>query len=260
MVDCVIAGFFHDATGVCNRREGDQIMERYSRYAIYVMPEGRLYDSASAWLGWDARRSTVCEQPAIGALRAPVEDLTVQPRRYGFHGTIKPPFRLAEGTSLAGLQDACAELTAGIDTVRVGRLVVQPLGGFVAMVPQQPCGPLDALAATVVEALDSFRAPPSSDELARRRRSGLSDAQDRLLQRWGYPYVMEEFRFHMTLSCKLEEPDAEALAGRLGDHFAPVLADPFFIDSLALVGEAEGGRFHLIADYPLADGSEFVPV
>ncbi|MBO6674047.1 MAG: DUF1045 domain-containing protein [Rhizobiales bacterium] len=235
-------------------------MAPYSRYAIYVMPKGPLYDRASTWLGWDARRGLVREQPEIGGLPAPTPDLTATPRRYGFHGTIKPPFRLPEGKTLSGLQDACAELAAGIDAVRVGRLVVQPLGGFVAMVPEQPCAPLDALAAQVVEALDSFRAPPSPEELARRRRSGLSDVQDRLLQRWGYPYVMEEFRFHMTLSGKLDGSDANALAERLDQHFAQVLAEPFVIDALALVGEAEDGRFHLVADYPLADGSEAGPV
>jgi putative phosphonate metabolism protein len=260
MVDCVIAGFFHDATGECNRREKDPFMERYSRYAIYVMPKGRLYDSASAWLGWDGRRGLARAHPDIADLPASVAHLTAQPRRYGFHGTIKPPFRLAEGTTLAGLQNACAELAHGLNRVDVGKLVVRPLGGFVAIVPEQPCAPLDALAAKVVEMLDSFRAPPSSVELARRRQSGLTESQDRLLQRWGYPYVMEEFRFHMTLSGKLDGPDAEGLADRLGNHFAAVLAEPFVIDSLALVGEAEDGRFHLIADYALADGSEDGPV
>ncbi len=230
-------------------------MERYSRYAIYVMPKRRLYDSASAWLGWDARRSLVRAYPDVGDLPVPVEDLTAQPRRYGFHGTIKPPFQLAAGKTLGALKAACADLASTLAAVDIGRLAVRPLSGFVAMVPAQPCASLDMLAARVVEALDPFRAPPSTDELARRRRSGLSASQVQLLQRWGYPYVMDEFRFHMTLSGKLDEADADLLADRLGHHFAPVLRDPLTIDSLALVGEATDGRFHLIMDYPLGESS-----
>ena len=111
---------------------------------------------------------------------------------------------------------------------------------------------LSDFAAATVAGLDPFRAPPSEAELDRRRRVGLSASQERMLKYWGYPYVFDEFRFHLTLSGRLEEAEACALADRLTAHFAPVLPEPYRIDSLGLLGEAADGRFHLLHRYTLA--------
>ncbi len=227
-------------------------MSDYSRYAIYVLAEGALHEEASRWLGWDPRTGKTLPHPDVDGLSAPVEDLTATPRKYGFHGTIKPPFRLAAGESRATLETACETVLSGLQSAQVDRLVVGPLSGFVAMLPQNPSASLNRLAGEVVEKLDGLRAPASDDELARRRKSGLTPRQDALLMRWGYPYVMEEFRFHMTLSGKRSTEEAASLADRLGRHFAPVIPIPFDVNALGLLGEDATGRFHLIRTYRLA--------
>ncbi len=104
----------------------------------------------------------------------------------------------------------------------------------------------------MVEGLDGFRAPPSAAEIARRRPERLSLRQRTHLERWGYPYVMDEFRFHLTLTGDLPPDEAEQVAAVLGPYFAPLLPRPFAIDSLCLFGQAEDGRFRLLHRYTLS--------
>ena len=225
-------------------------MDGFKRYGLYVVPAGDFFDAASAWLGWDSARGQAVAQPQVAALPDRADILTATPRKYGFHGTIKPPFVLAGGCTVAELNAVARRFCATRVPVVIPELTVRRLGGFVAMVPSAPSGPLADLAAATVEALDHFRAPPSDAELARRRKAGLSDRQEALLQRWGYPYVMEEFRFHLTLTGRTTQ--AEAVRDALAEHFAPVLPQPFVINDLALMGEDEAGHFHLIHRYALS--------
>jgi len=92
----------------------------------------------------------------------------------------------------------------------------------------------------------------SAAELARRRAAGLTQRQDTLLLRWGYPYVMEEFRFHLTLTGKLDADLAETVQRYLVRTLAPVLPAPFRVEDLCLFGEDDQGRFHLIDRFALS--------
>ena len=74
------------------------------------------------------------------------------------------------------------------------------IGGFVAIVPATPSPGLDELAADCVTGFERFRLPMTAQERSRRLAAGLSQHQTANLERWGYPYVFEEFRFHMTLT------------------------------------------------------------
>ncbi len=226
-------------------------MDDFKRFGIYAIPEGAFLEAGSAWLGWDITAGKEVPQPALSGLPDLAGTLTQTPRKYGFHGTIKPPFRLAEGTTAQGLADALGAFCAGATAVDIPQLEVCRLGGFVAITPAAPSGVLADLAANAVRRLDPFRAPASEAELAKRRKSGLTDRQDALLTRWGYPYVMEEFRFHLTLTGDQGATDAEIARNALSAHFAPVLPSPYHMDSLCLVGEDAEGRFHLIHRYSL---------
>lgn len=227
-------------------------MDRFRRFGLYVVPEGAFYRTGAAWLGWDSVAGCTVKSPDLPGLPDRVAALTRTPRKYGFHGTVKPPFRLAAGTEAADL-DAAARAFCGVRApVVIPSLEVRQLGGFVAVVPAVPSDGLADLAAATVEALDAFRAPLTEDELARRRASGLTDRQDALLTRWGYPFVKEEFRFHLTLTGRLPATEAETVLDVLAAHFAPVLPAPFVIDSLCLMGEGEDGLFHLVHRYNLS--------
>ena len=162
-------------------------MDEFKRYSLFVVPTGPLFDMASAWLGWDSAAGQAMPHPDVDGLPEPVEALTATPRKYGFHGTIKPPFVLAKGQSADALHDAAMRFCATQVPVSIPALSVCKLGGFTAIVPAEPSADLTALAAAAVEALDRFRAPPSGAELVKRRAAGLTDRQEALLQKWGYP-------------------------------------------------------------------------
>jgi len=228
-------------------------MEGYKRYAIYYAPEpGPLADFGAAWLGWDAKAGRPRAHLRISGLPRPVGELTEQPRKYGFHGTIKPPFRLIEGSDIGLLHRSAAALCAQLKPVLLEGLQLSRLGGFLALTPEGDNAALAALAGRVVEALDGFRAAPSDAEIAKRNPDRLSARQRKFLQQWGYPYVMEEFRFHLTLTGSLPEEDAEATRAILEPVIAPLLGRPVRIASLCLFGEADDGRFHNLHRYTLS--------
>jgi len=222
-------------------------LEEFKRYAVFVLPDpGPLASFGAAWLGWDCQAGISRAHPDLPGLPVPVRDLTRTPRKYGFHGTIKPPFRLADGAGFNGLRDRLDHLAQGLQPVELGHLAVARIGGFLALTPADPSPLLAKMASTFVRELDAFRAAPGPEELARRRASGLTVRQDAMLVQWGYPYVLDQFCFHMTLTGRLENNVADATQAVLQSTLAPMLAEPIVVNSLALCGEATDGRFHLI--------------
>ncbi len=214
------------------------------RYAIYAAPApgSALAHHASAWLGRDALTGLPRPQPL--PLAMPIEAvvaITREADRYGFHGTLKPPFQLAEDRDEAMLVAALEAYGARTAPVDLGPLSVQDLSGFIALRPVVSPPALGALAADIVEIFDDFRRPPDAGELARRRAHGLTPAQEANLARWGYPYVMDDFRLHFTLTSRLPAAERPPLIGWLERYFAPVLAQPFTLDTLWLFVEPEPG-------------------
>lgn len=222
------------------------------RYAIYWAPdEGEFATRAAAWLGWDAARGRTVPHPAIDSLPRPLADLTAEPRKYGFHGTIRAPFRLAEGIDEATLLRACNSVAARLRAVAMPGLAPALLDGFLALTPQGHTAALLALAAEVVRATDPLRAALTSDEIARRCPDRLTPRQRDLLMRWGYPYVMEEFQFHLTLTGPLSPAEAPAIREAAAAWLAPVLPRPFTVHALWLFGEDTQGRFHALHRFTL---------
>jgi len=206
-----------------------------------------LAEFGARWLGWDVARGVAATQPDLPGLDA----VTMAPRKYGFHGTLKPPFRLAKGRNLAELEHAVASLAAATPPATCDRLQLAVLGRFLALTPHGDITGIAHLAGACVTKLDMFRAPASEAELARRRTAGLSPAQDALLVKWGYPYVLDEFRFHLTLTAALPENEIARWTALAETHLPP-LAAPFVMDDIALAGERPDGAFELIHRYALS--------
>ena len=225
-------------------------MSDYSRYAVYFLPDGGFYRLGADWLGWCSRQGAVRMHPELAGLSRPIAQITDTPRKYGFHATIKPPFKLAKGQSAHDLAARFRELCKATSRVEIPVLEIRRLGGFVAAVPASHNPALQELAATMVKGLDPFRAPASEAELAKRRSANLTPRQEEMLAVWGYPYVMEEFRFHMTLSGRLPQEDIARWSERVQAHM-PDLPAPFALDQIALCGERADGRFELLHRYAL---------
>ncbi|MEM1288314.1 MAG: DUF1045 domain-containing protein [Pseudomonadota bacterium] len=218
-----------------------------------------LHDAASSWLGWDSRTGQTVRHPQLQGLPDSPTNLTASPRKYGFDATMKAPFRLADDATISDLRAACAdrlpELGASFGEAVSARLLVSAFNGFVAAIPSEPSETLNALAAGLVEEFDDFRAPLTDEELNKRRSSRLTSRQEQLLRTWGYPFVMEAFQFHMTLTGQRPHAEALVIADVLKRHFARVMPDPFEVRTIALLGEATNGFFHVIEEYPLASRS-----
>lgn len=223
----------------------------FKRYAIfYTPPPGPFADFCASWLGWDSRAGETVAHPAISGFD--VGKLTDVPRKYGFHGTLKAPFRLANGQSVEGLQTALAGFADANAPVTVPGMTLQHHHGFLALRPAGEATALNALVARIVSDLDHFRAPAGADELARRRKAGLTERQEHNLMTWGYPYVMADFHFHLTLSGRLDDSTGAAVLAQLEPMLYPLVPTPFVMDHITLLGQAEDDMFHEIQRYALA--------
>jgi putative phosphonate metabolism protein len=226
------------------------------RYAIYFAPahNSAWWAFGAHWLGRDEQHDTALVQPTLTKL-APDElrELTAQPRRYGFHATLKAPFSLRGEHTASDLTARLNQLADTLKPVPLGLLQVATLGDFVALVPAQVTDDLMTLAAACVTGLDDLRAPLTDIDLARRRIEHLSAREQALLQLYGYPYVLERFRFHLTLS----GPVTPLVAQRVQQAVAAPVAQlndatPLVLDRLCLfVESAPGQPFTRIADAAL---------
>jgi putative phosphonate metabolism protein len=193
-----------------------------ARVAIYYAPlqDDPLTSLSSSWLGRDPIANAPVVQPALDG----IAEITAEPSSYGFHATLKPPMRLVDGADWRSFVAAVRAMAADIAPFALPPLAVADLRGFLALRETRPCAPLQALADVCVERIDSFRAPPSADEMARRRRAGLSPWQDAMLLRWGYPYVFDTWFFHMTLTRRLSDTEKDRILPAAEAWFAPALA------------------------------------
>jgi putative phosphonate metabolism protein len=191
------------------------------RIAIYYAPhpDDPLTALGTAWLGRDPVTGGSAKQPELNG----IEEITAEPRRYGFHATLKPPMRLAPGRSWAELMRAVRGVATDTAPFELPSLAVHDLRGFLALRETSHCPALQALADVCVEQLDAFRAPPSEVELGRRRRLHLTAEQDAMLRRWGYPYVFGSWFFHMTLTRRLSEAEKAIFLPAAEAYFGPVL-------------------------------------
>jgi len=226
------------------------------RYAIYFSPAPTqpLSKAAAAWLGRDAFRGETYPMPDVAGIEPDtLRDLTADPRRYGFHATLKAPFTLADGRTEAELISALEAFAAGSAPFSIPNAIVGQLGRFFALVPDQVYPQLQAFASRVVETFEPFRAPLSEADMARRRPDRLTTSERANLDRWGYPYVHDDFRFHMTLTGQVDPELADAMRLVLEQRFAAFHNAPLAIDGLALFVEpARGEPFHVHRWLPLA--------
>jgi hypothetical protein len=206
-----------------------------SRYAIYYAPKRRsdLEQFGNSWLN---RRIPATEAPRI----------------YGFHATLKAPFSLRPEQTAESLRKALSAFARRRAPFNLPPLRLSEIGGFLALVLQEPSTYMQRLADDCVREFDVFRASAPAAEIERRRNAGLTPRQSALLLQWGYPYVLEEWRFHMTLTGKLAPQERERLLEELRPLVAPHCHQPLQVEDVALFEQSGPGRsFCCIGRYPL---------
>jgi putative phosphonate metabolism protein len=229
------------------------------RYAIYFTPrqDVALARIAAKWLGRDPFGASASAAEAVADLSAAeVAFHTASARRYGFHATLKAPFRLADDATEASLRGALDSFAETRPVVTIPHLALRQIDGFFALVPDGPLPLLNRLADDVVREFDRFRAPLSDAEIERRSPDTLKPAEFKNLCRWGYPYVFETFRFHMTLSGRAAPQESPRLRAAIDSLFAEELRQPVAVDALTLFIETEpGAPFTVRSSHALGTGS-----
>lgn len=229
------------------------------RYAVYFAPrtDSVLWRLGCAWLGRDAVTDTPVVQPRLtDHSGVDLEAATAAPRRYGFHATLKAPFRLRPHCSEDELIRALAAISVRHMTFSI-TLHVGEQDGFLALLPTSPSTALDRLAADCVRDMDMFRAPLTDADRRRRKADSLSFRHRALFEQWGYPDVMEAYRFHMTLSERLPDEPRARLRTAAANHFTDALDnEETTVDSVCLFREiTPGSAFRLVHRLNLASAT-----
>lgn len=214
-------------------------MEQGPRYAIYFVPaaQSQLYRYGSSILGYDCYSGAAVDFPD-DAESAAVNwnELAKEPRRYGFHATLKPPFHLLPSHTEAQLINAVQNFARLGHAIHTFIPAVRLIDGFFAVVPQKSVAAIDALAGSCTTIFDAYRAPITPQERARRIALKLNQSQIQNLDRWGYPYVLSDFQFHMTLTGKIAVGRRKAILAALQKDFRRIRVEhAIAVDRLALV-------------------------
>lgn len=222
------------------------------RYAIYFTPPPNhpLHEVASHWLGRDVFSGESIAPPHLTTLSAgEIAFYSASARRYGFHGTLKAPFYLQEKMSEEQLLESFTAYCEQQYPIRIPPLTLSNIDGFFVLVPQETPHDLNHFANDIIMHFDRFSAPLNERDIIRRNPETLTQRQLRYLTQWGYPYVFEEFRFHMTLSSAISIGERRAVKQALEDWFAPILEKEFDMLGLALFVEKEPGAPFLVHSY-----------
>lgn len=219
------------------------------RYAIYFTPPplSPLALFGAAVLGYDSSLGADVASIALkNVAAAELAAATAVPQKYGFHATVVAPFHLKDGTENQ-LIEALERFCSQAEPVFLGVLQVSLIGEFIALTPKAAVPAVDRLARRAVEFFDVFRATLPED-LARRDNGRLSPRQQATLACWGYPYIFEDFRFHMSLTGPLPAADRERFLRALTEAAHPVIDAAYSIDALSLVRQTDpASKFEILS-------------
>ncbi len=224
--------------------------DSFARYAIFWLPPT---DSALAafgrdWFGWCPERGEVGAPATFGLPADVAAEAITRPRRYTLHGTIVAPFRPAESVTGGMLADELRAFCARRTARRTGPLRLSRLSQHLALIPDGGTARLDWLAAEAVTHFGAYRSPITEADLARYLAGRHSQRQRQFAREFGYPHVLSEFLFHVTLAGPLAPGPLDRVQAALAPHVGPFAREPLEIGSLCLLGEPDqAAPFRLIA-------------
>ena len=221
------------------------------RHAAYYAPaqQSRLAQLGAQWLGRCAQSRRVVLQPDFPQCTAEaLRGYTAAATRYGWHATMKAPFALNPGLEIDAIPAAFQAFAQTQTTLTLPPLTLRNMGDYLALVPEAPSSALQELAFDCVRALHHLATPLSDTQVAQRRLTPLTPAQDAMLLQWGYPFVGHQFQWHMTLTGslrKLTQREVRGLQDAARDWFSPVLNQPVELDAICwFVEPVAGGDFY----------------
>jgi len=241
------------------------------RYAIYFVPEPGTAIAllGSALLGRDSETGNPLPQVHLADFsQQRLHDLTEAARRYGLHATLKAPFFLKKGMTERDLMLSAACFVMGRQTITLPQLELSRIGSFFALVPPEESQEeltaiecINTLAADATVFFDPFRDAPSEQEFTRREPQKLTARQRALLAEWGYSYVFDEYRFHITLTDKLSDSgEARRMEECLRAYFTPVCNEAMVVSSICICKQITPDPSSIADAHPGSNGSAFMPI
>jgi Protein of unknown function (DUF1045) len=230
----------------------------YFRYALYLTPppDSDLWRFGCDVIGRDALTGAPCDGFSLEAYTPDAwRGMTGDPRRYGFHATLKAPFSLRLDLDADDLFERVADFARRHSPFDAGELkvgVVKAGRGLdlVALKPEDPLKELRSFESNVIRGLDRLRAPFVERGRQYRMSERLTPRQAYYLHAWGYPYVLDEFDPHFTLTNAI--PDADRVARLEWDFGLRVPSRTLHVDALTLFGQGEpDGEFRILHRFPL---------
>ncbi|MFP4538254.1 MAG: DUF1045 domain-containing protein [Dichotomicrobium sp.] len=229
--------------------------ERFARYAIFWLPpaDSALAQFGREWFGLCPEAGEVGAPAGFGLPADLAAEAVARPRRYTLHGTIVAPFRPATRVSAAEIAAELRRFCARRAVVRTEPLRLMRLARHLALMPEGRTAALDWLAADCVTHFNRFRAPTTDADMARYPAGDYTEGQRRNARQFGYPYVLSDFRFHVTLAGPLAPDRLERVEAALATRLEPLADAPLEIASLCLLGEADqAAPFRLVERCALA--------
>jgi len=221
------------------------------RHAAYYAPaqHSHLAQRGAQWLGRCAQSRCAVRQPDFPHISPDrLRQHTAAAARYGWHATMKAPFALNPGLEMNAIPAAFQTFAQSQTALTLPPLTLRNMGDYLALVPEAPSSALQELAFDCVRALHPLATPLSDTQIAQRRLTPLTPAQDAMLLQWGYPFVGHQFQWHMTLTGslrKLTQREVRGLQDAARDWFSPVLNQPVELDAICwFVEPVAGGDFY----------------
>jgi hypothetical protein len=211
--------------------------ERGPRYAIYYAPEPGSPLDVFGRTWFDEKNNG--NAAAIAKLNPKrLAELSEGSRRYGFHGTLKPPFGLNPSASVESLLNAARVFARTLSPVEIPPLELAIIGKFIAFTPTAQSAALEKLSAACVRAFEAYRVPLTEEQLESYKLNRLTVHQEQMLAHWGYPYVMEEFRFHISVTDRIDDPhEREEIIDALEKVAKPILGKPVVVRHLTVFSQ-----------------------
>jgi hypothetical protein len=226
-----------------------------ARYAIYYTPQPgtALAAFGRSWFGRANDGVTLQAFSDAGLSGTGFAKLAVAPGRYtGLHALFRAPFALRDGIDGEDIKSRLVSFAACRKPIETGPLTLSRAGRYLVLRPVEATPSLDWLAAQCVASFEDFAAPPSATERAEHASPSLNDYQRLLLESFGDPYVLSEYRFSITLTGPLDTAHLERVAQALWPVLEEICASGVTVDGLSLFGES-GGRspMRLLGRYKL---------
>ena len=237
-------------------------MKKYSRYAIYYAPpkESNLEEFGRYWFGWDPiNAKSINNKQRINYLNGfgiknlkNIDKNVLIARKYGFHGTLIPPFKLNKNYSTKTLFKKTEKIAKKFKKFKFYKFKLKKINNFYAFVQNKKNNNINKLSNRLVRELFKFRSPLTKKEIDRRNPSKLSKFQLNILYKWGYPYLMSEFKFHMTLASEVTGNKLYSELKKIENNKEIILNEINNFDKIYIFGENQKGMFENLENFSLS--------